>query len=750
MTRLATILAVLLLAAPGNAFGQAADAPPVTARQIRVAVDDAVTFLRALQQPDGSIHANNQPDGETALAALTMLAAGGSPASDDQLRKALDWLAAREPNNTYVRGIRANVWEYALRKVPYDKRIRELLKTDYEWLLAALGDREGWRYNMQSRDWDNSCSQYGVLGIWAAARAGFEPGEKFWQTMSKHFRGCQNADGGWSYTSGGSTPNMATAGLASMFLVFDTYHGRTCYSRQSPRTFTEGEAAEVLASIERGMNWLGSAPGNKDDGYYLYGIERTGVASGRKYIGGEDWFARGAGSVLRYQQPNGSIPLGRWGGTVCNTAFCTLFLVYGGAPVAFEKLQYGEGHDWNLNPRDLANLSKHLWNAYERPLNWQTASIAAGADQFEAPILFISGSQAAKFSEEEMLKIREYILRGGTVLAEPADHSEAFADSMRQLVQLMFPERYFPGCRLEPLPEDHDIYTVLKQDWQQRPRLLGAGDGSRTFFLLSDGYLSGDWQSNRTESDAFRLAMNLLFYVTDLGTLEGKFTSILPETPPAAKRETPLAVARVRHTNDPRHPRDWDAAAVCWKVFAPYAEHVTGCKMTEPKSVALGKDDLSGISLLHVTGRHAMKLTPAEQAALKAHTAHGGMVLVEAYAGSPTFAASAREELEAIFGELKPLPPDHLLAEGRFEGGVDLSRGVRLKLPARQLLRRRGEDPNGQKLLVARVGNRPLVFYSEFDLTAAMAGIENYRSLGYKPDAARKIVGNLVAFVTAD
>jgi len=282
MTRLATILTVLLLAAPGDAFGQAANAPPVTARRIRVAVDDAVTFLRALQQPDGSIHANYNPDGETALAALTMLAAGGSPASDDQLRKALDWLAAREPNNTYVRGIRANVWEYALRKVPYDKRIRELLKTDYEWLLAALGDREGWRYNMQSRDWDNSCSQYGVLGIWAAARAGFEPGEKFWQTMSKHFRDCQSADGGWSYTRGGSTPNMATAGLASMFLVFDTYHGRTCYSRQSPRTFTEGEASEVLASIERGMNWLGSAPGNKDDGYYLYGIERTGVARGRQ------------------------------------------------------------------------------------------------------------------------------------------------------------------------------------------------------------------------------------------------------------------------------------------------------------------------------------------------------------------------------------------------------------------------------------------------------------------------------------
>ena len=46
-------------------------------------------------------------------------------------------------------------------------------------------------------------------------------------------------------TTGGSTPNMATAGLASLFLVFDMYHGKKPYSRANPRTFTEGDAAAV-------------------------------------------------------------------------------------------------------------------------------------------------------------------------------------------------------------------------------------------------------------------------------------------------------------------------------------------------------------------------------------------------------------------------------------------------------------------------------------------------------------------------
>src|SRR5262249_23924427 len=146
--------------------------PPITAAKIRAAIDDAVYYLREMQAPDGAIG----DEGITTLSTLTLLATGADPAADDGLRKALDWLGKQKPNNTYIRGLRANVWEYALRKVPDETCYKELLKEDYDWLLAALGDKEGWRYYKESSDWDNSCTQYGVLGIWAAARAGFDPG----------------------------------------------------------------------------------------------------------------------------------------------------------------------------------------------------------------------------------------------------------------------------------------------------------------------------------------------------------------------------------------------------------------------------------------------------------------------------------------------------------------------------------------------------------------------------------------------
>ncbi len=643
--RTAIMTAVITVNMTMAAFAQPLHQPfrgPVTARKIRVAIDDAILHLRSQQQENGAIIEYTHAGGGTALAALAMLAAGVDPVSDKQLQKALDYLAGLEPNNTYVRGLRANVWEYAIRKAPHEKKYRVLLKKDFDWLMQAIGNREGWRYNMQSRDWDNSCTQYGVLGVWAASRAGFDPGEKFWKTLSTHFLKCQNPDGGWGYVTGGSNPNMATAGLASLFLVFDTFHGKSFYSAKSPRTFEEGDAAAVLKSLEKGMKWLGQAQGDKTDGYYLYGIERTGVASGRRYIGGEDWFAKGAQSVLAAQQSNGSIPRCRHG-QAFGTPLCTLFLVYGGAPVAFNKLQYGTRQDWNLNPRDLANLTKELWSAYERPINWQTVSIDALDAELEAPILFISGTKAVKFNENQMVKLREYIQRGGTILAEPSDHSRAFAESMKTFLNDMFDEREYPNAKLKPLPADHPIYTVIKQDWKQRPKLLSASDGSREFFILSEEYLSADWQMDRTQSDAFKLATNLLFYVTDLGELPGKFTSILPETDPAPPTKKIIHIARGRFQGEVAAPRDWDAAEMTWSAIAPYVAHVTGHELKENSPVKLNAESLKNLQLLHLSGRHQFRLTDQEKTELKTFVENGGMILVDAFAGSTEFANSARE-----------------------------------------------------------------------------------------------------------
>jgi len=61
------------------------------------------------------------------------------------------------------------------------------------------------------------------------------------------------------------------------------------------------------------------------------------VASGRRLSGGEDWFTRCTFEILQAQARDWSVTLGNWGGTPGRTVFHTLFLVYGGAPVAVNK-----------------------------------------------------------------------------------------------------------------------------------------------------------------------------------------------------------------------------------------------------------------------------------------------------------------------------------------------------------------------------------------------------------------------------
>jgi hypothetical protein len=708
----------------------------LTAAKVATAIDDAVLFLKRAQQPDGGIGERSYArGGPTGLAALAMLAAGVHPVSDPQLARALEWLGKLETNNTYVVGIRANVWEYALRKQPDNETWRKALWRDAEWLLSAMNEHGAWRYNQNSRDFDNSCSQYGVLGLWAAARAGFDPGDGFWDKVSNHFRKVQNEDGGWGYTNGGSSANMATAGLASLFLVFDMHHGKQVYSRKTPRAFKEGAAADVLARLERGMKWLGERGGANTDGYYLYGIERTGVASGRKYIGGRDWFREGAMAALQAQRADGSIPTSRT--PVIGTAFSTLFMVYGGAPVAFNKLQYGPGQDWNLNPRDLANLTKHLWSAYEAPLNWHSVSVDDPVAEFEAPILFISGTEAANFTPKQIETLRTYIHRGGTILAEPTDGAAAFKLSMETLVQRLYPKR--SDRRLKPLAADHPLFTAAGKPF--KASLRGVSDGSRLVFLLSDDYLSGAWQMNETVSPAFALAHGLLAYVTDRQQMIGKFHSLLPGQPAAPKRDRQLRVVHASVDGSPSA----ETSVQTWRQLNAAVTHQTGAPIKDLGVVQLAA--LPTADLLHITGRAAFTLDAAQRAALETFVARGGTVLVDAWAGETAFAEAARRELSAVFGTAKALDDTSTLAAGRYEGGSDLSRELRYTLPARRALLAAGVRAGRHQLEVFEADGRPAVIFSRYDLSAAAAGISIFGARGYRPTSARRIITNVAGYL---
>jgi hypothetical protein len=340
----------LLLVAPAAAQEAAV---PVTEETVNSAVDRAVAWIKSQRNAAGHWDQGESGGqfhgGDTGLALLALLYAGENPLSEE-MNRSLKWLADRPLDRTYTIGTRAHV--FAL--VP-GRTYRRQLQADLDWLVRNISPLDApmpgsYHYDAFAPgrgSYDNSNSQYGVLGVWMATDAALTVPASYWELVSGHWMRDQNGDGGWGYTGGGSgeggsTGSMTAAGLATLYVVLDRLYV------DRPR-----DAVEIAGGIDRALAWFarefttenprGSAEWKY---YYLYGVERIGRASGQKYFRDLDWFRVGAAELLRRQRPNGS-----WEGAggsgdfamsdLRNTAFALMFLCHGRAPLLFNKLEHG-------------------------------------------------------------------------------------------------------------------------------------------------------------------------------------------------------------------------------------------------------------------------------------------------------------------------------------------------------------------------------------------------------------------------
>ena len=65
------------------------------------------------------------------------------------------------------------------------------------------------------------------------------------------------------------------------------------------------------------------------------------------------------------------------------------------------KLKHGPADDWNHHRSDLANLTRYVETQWKRDLTWQVIDPAAASvdDLLQAPVLFLSGSEAPQFTD---------------------------------------------------------------------------------------------------------------------------------------------------------------------------------------------------------------------------------------------------------------------------------------------------------------------------------------------------------------
>ena len=632
---------------------------------------------------------------------------------------ALDNLPIEQHITTYGHGIRATALALHLRKED-----RMALLRDVKLLIK---NQKGGAYdytdaNVSGR-WDNSNSQYGLLGVWAGAESGIEVPTKYWISVQKHWVDCQTKEGGWGYTVGSPTLSMTLAGVASLFV---------CHDNLELAQFTGDVGRPPFSpALATGLGWLEQGDiilGNGDNwGYTLYGVERVGLASGFKFFGKHDWFRERAREALERQQPDGS-----WGNNELDTAYALLFLARGRHPILMNKLRF-DGY-WANRPRDVANLARFATKELERPLNFQVVSIERDwTDWTDSPILYLASHVAPKLTVDQIDNIRKFIEAGGLLYTQADGATPAFNQFATELAKKLFPQ--YP---MTAVPKDHLVYSILYKI-APAPPLKMVSNGIRTLMIHSPQDLSMAWQGRmeQTRAPAFQFGVNLFLYAAGKGDLRNRVASNAIANPPAVTGGK-IQVAFLRYAGD------WNPEPAAWPRFARWFQQETSCGIEE-KMIELDALAPKAASLAHLTGVAAFDVTPAQITAVQKFVDAGGTLLIDSAAGNAAFSGSAMQLLSKAFPDtsLKRLPAAHPLLTATFPGMDALA-----TLPALRsyTVIHLGKDVGAIESFSHGKGH---VLYTSLDMTSGLLGTHTWGILGYNPAYAQSLLKNTLLWIAA-
>jgi hypothetical protein len=766
-------------------------AADLTAPVVLDSIERGRRYLITRQERNGSwamenLNSRDHADGIAALAVLALITSGMT-ASDPPVKRGLDYLRkmdANRPEMTY--DISLTIMALVAAKDPNRSDLTQItLLADR---LARGQNTEGnvgaWSYHPSPSGGggDPSNTQFAVLGLREAVEAGVVVPRAVWERTKTYWENLQNADGGWAYSQGGtSTGSMTVAGIASLSIAQQML--RTDEGVAPDGTPPCCRPEDPYPSLERGLRWLansfavGHNPGTSAWLlYYLYGIERAGRLSGKRFFGEHDWYREGAAFLLAMQM----VPEGTWRGAgiyedqpLVGTCLSLLFLSKGLAPVLMSKLQHGPrdptrpaeivSQDWNHHPRDVRNLMEHVSGLPRWPklltsqeVDLLKATKTGGVDVLlQAPMLFLTGEKRLQFSAPERELIKEYLYQGGFLLAAPSCQGGEFEASLRELLAAILP----PGeGELKPLPADHPVYRSEYLLSPEGVPIHGVDLGCRTavMFVPEDlGCLWSYWQRHdppkRNPQFKARIVRSVQIGVNIAAYATGREPPQSLDAPRKAPGEGQLdeiergllQVAQLRHSGN------WNAAPRALRnLLLALNETVGLAATTKPKDLPPSDPSLFQYPLLYMHGRTRFSLSGEDREAIKLHLTRGGVLFADACCGAQPFDKSFREMVSQLYPDEKflPIPIGHEIFSEKI--GRDVRR-----------VRRRtteGANPNAPLTATVRevepylegieIDGRYVIVYSKYDISCALEKQSTLSCEGYLPEDAVKLATNIVLY----
>jgi len=725
-----SIIAVLLaLSFSKESVLLAADgpAPKVTAAQVEDAIKKGITAVKR------NLRANRGGWGGMGYQVLSVMALlnAGVPADDPAVAESIAFIAKN------VRGATADSYQGAYNAGLINALFGMLRDPKYDVAAKIVAIR---LKSMQSPNggWgDYSRTQFALLGLKAAGDLGVGVDSRVYTSARQFLENGQNKDGSWGYTqkTGNGYGSMTAAGITSLFIVNEEAAKNSAVCGGTPAD----------PALKKALTWLGerfTVRSNPMNGnwhyYYLYALERIGVLTGQKFIGGKDWYREGAAYLVENQMADGN-----WNsGEPLSTEFALLFLGKGNTPVVIQKLQYGD--DWNPDPYDAKDLVAQASRDLKTPMATQAIDAAATPkDLAAAPILYLQGRKAFDLTPMLRESIRAFVDQGGFIVASACCGGTKFDKSFREEMKLIFPDADF-----EPLPDDHDLYTVKHKITEKKAFMLeGLNTGCRTAVVYAPHDICCAWSGCSgcldkeclLGKEAKNLGVNMIAYAVGFQQLRKKLDDVevnIVKKESAGPKRNALMIGQLYHGGE------WNPDPASMGNLTKTLQEHSGMKGEVGKRmVAIGSDDLGDYALLYLTGHKKFQFTATQMQELRAYLDRGGSLMSDSCCGKPEFDIAFRKLCEDLYPQRKltRLPAKHVILQEPYAiKSVQYKPAVKVMFPAV------GDEPYLEGITGA--DGRLQIVYSRFNFGCELHGHSCANCLGIKAADAYKIAVNCVMY----
>lgn len=191
--------------------------------------------------------------------------------------------------------------------------------------------------------------------------------------------------------------------------------------------------------------------------------------------------------------------------------------------LSIARLQYDGGGDWYANPSSIPNLLKAIRERSTFPVEAAEARVTLMDDRlWDFPFLHVTGHGTIKFSEAEVMRLREYLKRGGFL---HVDDNYGLDESFRREIK-----RVFPDHELTDVPLTHPVYHLVYDFPKGIPKIhehdgkpargfgIFLGNRLAVYYSFSSD-LGNGWEDVGTYADpvelheaALRMGVNLFAY----------------------------------------------------------------------------------------------------------------------------------------------------------------------------------------------------------------------------------------------